>query len=545
MSSKTKFLLIVYITLLVISYGGSRGGLALGQQKGSLREPPKPLEAPGPGGRLKRRAFPLSMETIPSADCKILVTPQGGKQLEPRQMSFKLFAGAYALVVKCQGFKEYVTDLNLPRDFPTGPRRGLLQISLIRPETKVAITIETVPSEAEVFIGDNSKGHSRADGFLQLPPLESGEYKLRVQKDGYRSETAQLKIPNDKKTIRIELKVDLEIKYYQPLQKAIAEERLQDAFDLLDRLSKADSDSLRVRLAFTEILNALNKRASKILERIGPRGLEIGPKEIADLRRLYQLARTLLPNDVPETERATTLLFAAYWEMKRLADEIRADTLTPGTGQKRQELLSQLALIEASARNNAYLWFDLGWNYQAPLEDLDKARHAFVAARDAAPTWEYPDFALGFMRMNEAYPIKNQRRSRDVLLEAGRAFTEAIRKNPRFFQAYVMLSLCYADAQKQDKYKHYEAINIANQALEISRESGRGNALAKYAVGYAFYAAGEDAKKPHPYLESALPFLQEAIYADHERLEPSLQVRAIELVDQIRRRLNKKSAGAK
>jgi hypothetical protein len=461
-----------------------------------------------------RRPAPhsLMIATEPRADCEIAITPSGRtraiKLKLNGQLRSRLYQGDYLIVTECEGYEPSSRTVQVPRDTPANA------LSIAITPRSIPVIVRTVPAGAEILLDNRVMGSSSSDGVLRLPPLKPGRYELSASKEGYVKRSETLHVHKDLKPVVIELRRDELALRFELLEVSLANDDLQRFFDEYARLSNESRELGRARNLLWSLFSKLNKRSLQKLESIGPHGLPAADAEGENLRKFYHQAHDLFAREGLEEDR-NFVLFAAFWEAKGIYAEWHANTQDE---EKKLKLQAQLERIEALQPANAYLLLDLGYVYNS-LADSRRAEQAFLNARASSPNWEFPYFALGFLRMNNAYTIKGDKKLvRSMLLLAAEEFEKAIARNGSFTRAYALASFCYADAANEQR-----AINLAAQAVNVAPLSG----FAKYALGYAYFSSG---RKRY---QLARQYLSAALLAPEDRLDAAQINRANELLARI------------
>jgi hypothetical protein len=461
-----------------------------------------------------RRPAPhsLMIATEPRADCEIVITPSGRTRAIRLklngQIRSRLYEGAYLIVTECEGFEPSSRTVQVPRDTPANT------LSIAIAPRSIAVVVGTVPAGVEILLDNRVVGTSGPDGLLRLPPLKPGRYELSASKEGYVKSSETLNVHKDLKPVVIRLRRDELALRFELLEASLANDDLQRFFDEYARLSDKNRELSKARALLWSLFTKLNKRSLQKLESIGPHGLPAADAEGENLRKFYNQAHDLFAKEGLEEDR-NFVLFAAFWEAKGIYAELHANTQDE---EKKRKLQAQLERIEALQPANAYLLLDLGYVYNS-LGDTRRAEQTFLNARASSPNWAFPYFALGFLRMNNAYTIKgNKKLVRSMLLLAAEEFEKAIARNGSFTRAYALAGFCYADATLEQR-----AIELAAQAVSIAPLSG----FAKYALGYAYFASGRKRYR------LARQYLTAAWMATEDRLDMAQTNRANELLARI------------
>jgi tetratricopeptide (TPR) repeat protein len=464
--------------------------------------------------RIRRTLYRLSVTADPPSHCDLVITLAGvaetgwARKFNLTQTATpRLFKGKYKFAVNCEGFEPYSKVISIP----DSTLKGSLTIPL-KP-LLTSVTVQTTPAQSEVFLNGKSQGLSGSDGILRLPPLPKGRFDLMVRRSPeYLQKRVLLSVPQDGTTIHVELERDPTLLKVALLEKNLAEEKLEEAVTLFASLINSNPDISQLAALREELFSQLNRRSIKALESMKADGLHIPRREIAALRRLYQLSGSL------ESEKhqgnVTFNLFVGFWELKWIdSDDIASDI----------DRLSRVALIKIKLNlinslrpNNAYIHFDLGWTYKR-LGDLQKAELAFHAARAILPQWTLPYEALGLLTQQQAYAIKQKQQYRIALTKAAAFYQEAIKRDKRNVAAYAGAIFCYADAAQPKK-----GIGLGLETLSIAPRSGS----VKYALGYAYFADNQFAL--------ARRYFEEAISATEDPVNRDQVARIGELLDTIK-----------
>jgi tetratricopeptide (TPR) repeat protein len=481
-----KFAMVIHMLVCLAATYQSVSAQVTGVLHGGHRAQPK-------------RFYPLSIEINPKdKGCAIIVGLDDGRELKPKGSAFNLAAGSYTLNVACEGFKKYSNKLIVPHDIPA--HRAPLSISLERLTTEV--TIFTDPPEAEILFVNLPPKHTNPDGLLILH-LEYGQYEMHVQKDGYlpRPKIVQLNLSKETDRVNVKLEIDRTTKDSGLLDKALEENRIEDAFVLYEKLRSTNFDSPQLRLRLGTLVEKLNQRSSTMLEHLGPNGLILDSLEVADMRRWYVLGRALLAYQQIEASPSYDL-FRSVWEVEWIVQEQLRDSAASPTPQQRERILVELGRLEVLQPSNAVLMYELGCIYRR-LGEFDSAERSFYRARLSNPSWAYPYFASASIQMTEAY--REPKDTRKILLKAADDFEQAILRDAGFIKAYVMLTICYADAHQGQK-----AVRVALKAQTIfSPDSGQ----VKFALGYAYFSRGRNEYRHAGF------FLEAALVANRDPLD--------------------------
>ena len=439
----------------------------------------------------RKRFYSLSIETRPSGqDCAISIGLDDGRELRPKAFVFNLSAGSYGLNVQCAGFKKYSAKLRIPRDLSR--RRNSFIIPLERLRTEV--TIFTDPPEAEIYLGNLPMKQTGPDGLLVLH-LEYGRYEMRVQKSGYlpRPKVVQLNLSTEADRVSVNLELDKIGKDDALLDKALEENRIQDAIDLYERLRDRNFDRARLRLKLALLVEKLSQRSSTMLARLGPKGMDLDYLEVADMRRWCLVLRSFLADEPLEKNPAFELV-QSLWEVEWIARELLRDPSERSTSQQKDRILVELGRLEVLQASNAILIYEVGCIYHQ-LGEFGAAKRCFNKARLLNPAWAYPYFASGSIQMTQAYQQPKDKR-KNLLVAAAGDFEQAIARDSSFISPHIMLVICYADASQAQK-----AINAALKAQVISPDSGQ----VKFALGYSYFSVGRsEYARARVFLEAAL-----------------------------------------
>jgi hypothetical protein len=461
-----------------------------------------------------RRPVPhsLMIATTPPANCEIAITPSGHTRTIRLKLSgqirSRLYQGDYSIVTECEGYEPSSRTVQVPRDTPANT------LSIAITPRSITVMVGTLPAGAEVLLDNRVMGRSDSDGLLILPPLKPGRYELSARKEGYVKGSATLNVHKDWKPVVIELRRDELALRFELLEVSLANGDLQRFFDEYARLSNENRELGRARSLLWSLFSKLNQRSLQKLESIGPYGLSAADSEVENLRKFYNQAHDLFAKQGLEEDR-NFVLFAAFWEARGINAELRANIQNE---EQKRKLQAQLERIEALQPANAYLLLDLGYLYNS-IGDGRRAEQAFLNAGASSPDWAFPYFALGFLRMNNAYTSKGDKKLyRSMLLRAAEEFEKAIARNGGFTRAYALAGFCYADAADEQR-----AVNLAAQAVSIAPLSG----FAKYALGYAYFSAGRKRYR------LARQYLTAALSATEDRLDAAQMNRANELLARI------------
>lgn len=459
-----------------------------------------------------KRLYLVSIELRPKADgCTISIELRNKPALHPKDSTFRLGVGSYTLNVACDAYKKFSNNLVIPHDIPQ--RGAPLVVSLERMTSQV--TMLTDPPEAEVYIGGLPPKRSGPDGLL-IMQLEYGHYDVRVQKNGYlpKPKILTLDLSTETHIERVKLDRDDSGRVDVLLDKALAENRIEDAFVLFEKLSaKPDSNLMRQKLV--ALVEKLNQRSATMLEHVGPEGLSPDAADVAEMRRWYVLCRSFLAYQPIESNGLYEIL-RSLWEVEWRVHELATSPAQSEMPEQKETILAELAKLEVSQLSKPTLVYEIGCLYRR-IGELGGALRLFRRARAEDPSWAYPYFASASILMTQAY-----QKPKDVkknLLAAAEEFEQAVARDANLLKAYVMLVICYADARQGQK-----AVDAALRAQPISPEGGQ----VKFALGYAYFSLGRS------HYGRARFFFEASLMAGKDQLNPEQRYTVASKLNEIR-----------
>lgn len=369
------------------------------------------------------------------------------------------------------------------------------------------LRVRTNPPEADVYLDEEHKGKSDAEGYLYIPKVKAGiGHSLRAVKEGrVKTDT----VPPDHEFFPITLPpahptptpapAPTATPAFTPapaatptpeptpaptadggdVNRLVKEGRLARAIEAYALLASSEPQSPSLTGYLDELLRTLHERTSAALAGLGPYGLSASVEEARELSELYERLRRWRPGD----QRLQAI--AEYWTAKYW--QAGAHLITSPGGREVYLQKARAAAQDAGAFNpqDARVLFDLGCLYVA-LGDTAAATKYFEEAQALDTAWAYPLFALGTMDMKAA---GGEVAKAAKAAHYGRAidnFTKAITLNPGLRQAYELRCLAYAVINR-----HQEAIASGQQAVALKPTS----AYAHYALGFAYYQLGANKDK--------------------------------------------------
>jgi tetratricopeptide (TPR) repeat protein len=398
------------------------------------------------------------------------------------------------------------------------------------------LKVKTIPPEADVYLDDEYKGKSDAQGFLDVPKVRAGRaHELRAAKDGYVTTTGT--VPPDHEFFPITLPPVLPSPTPTPtptptpaptstptpapaatptpeptpapgtdgseVNRLVKEGRLARAIEAYALLASSEPQNPSLTGHLDELLRTLNERTSAALARVGPYGLAASVEEARELSELYERVRRWRPGD----QRLQAL--AEYWTAKYW--QAGAQTIPSQGGKEIYLKKARAAAQDAGAFNprDAQVLFDLGSLY-VTLGDSDAAVRYFDEARTLDPAWAYPPFALATIEMRAAETTVAKAAKAAHYGRAVEGFTKAITLDPAFRQAYELRCLAYAVVNR-----HQESVASGQQAVALKPTS----AYAHYALGFAYYQLGADKDKKQ--YRNAINEFNLAITLTDDALDPT------------------------
>lgn len=444
---------------------------------------------------LTRELRSLKVKTVPGS---VKVTLDGSREAESDAEGWLTFKVDPSVPHKLRGSKEDFHDETV--DVAPYKAEVLLHLKrALRP-----LRVKTIPPEADVYLDDEYKGKSDAQGFLDIPKVKAGTgHSLRAVKEGSVKTDS---VPPDHEFFPITLPLAHPSPTPAPVpaptptstptpasaapgtpepipapavdggevRRLVREGRLAGALEAYALLASSEPQNPSLAGYLDELLRALHERTSAALARVGPYGLTVSVEEARELSELYERARKWRPGD----QRLQAL--AEYWTAKYW--QAGAELIPSQGGREVYLQKARAAAQDAGAFNprDAQVLFDIGGLY-VTLGDTDAAVRHFDEARTLDPAWAYPPFALATIDMRVA---ETQVAKAAKAAHYGRAidnFTKAITLNPAFRQAYELRCLAYAVINR-----HREAIACGNQVAAL-KSAG---AHAHYALGFAYYQLG-------------------------------------------------------
>lgn len=391
------------------------------------------------------------------------------------------------------------------------------------------LRVKTIPPEADVYLDDDYKGKSDAQGFLDIPKVKAGrEHSLRAVKDGHVTTTDT--VASDHEFARVILPPDRPSPTPTPVPaptpgptpapatiptpapasavdgveviRLVKEGRLARAIEIYAVLTSSEPQNPSLTGHLDELLRALHERTSAALARVGPYGLTVPVEEARELSELYERVRKWRPGD----QRLQAL--AEYWTAKYW--QAGAQAIPSQGGREVYLKKARAAAQDAGAFDprDAQILFDLGCLYRT-LGDTEAATKYFDEARTLDPAWAHPLFALATIDMRAAETAVAKAAKAAHYERAIDNFTKAITLNPAFLQAYELRCFAYAVMNR-----HREAVASGQQAVALKPTS----AYAHYALGFAYYQLGanKDKKEYH----NAINEFNLALTLTDDRLDP-------------------------
>ncbi|MDT5268214.1 MAG: hypothetical protein QOH49_400 [Acidobacteriota bacterium] len=370
------------------------------------------------------------------------------------------------------------------------------------------LKVKTIPPEADVYLDDEHKGKSDAEGILNIPKVKAGtEHLLKAVKDGYVT-TTETVAPNYE-FARVILTPDSPSPTPTPIpapvstptptptttpvpdptpapavdggevNRLVKEGRLARAIEAYSLLASSEPQNPSLTGYLDELLRALHERTSAALARVEPYGLTVSVEEARELSELYEGVRKWRPGD-QRLQALTEYWTAKYWQAS-------AQTIPSQGGKEVYLKKARAAAQDAGAFNprDAQVLFDLGSLY-VTLGDTDAAVRYFEEARALDDGWAYPLFALGTLDMKAAVVEVAKSPKAARYERAVDNFTRAITLNPALVQAYELRCISYAVVNR-----HQESVASGQQAVALKPTS----AYAHYALGFAYYQLGLDKDK--------------------------------------------------